>query len=539
MTDRTIQLNSNHQPATAKARVSSWQQIIWHEWHHCPDEAYAQHLFELVSNTYVGLAHTVLVILTFKLYGFLVGIWFYLVIRARTYLEGLVILPSLLIILGFTVAGAMVGMGLSQQLTWKKWLYLLTPEFKQELNILNTLFPACFIAGFFGLFPLLGAMLGIGLGLITFRPFLFQERAVTGLLSGIIFTTLGYIAATNDGWAIGASLLIGCWLGVFWRGIWLGLMMGWIGALPSVFIPGLEAYALRGLGLGLGAGLGAILMTMFTEMNARHAYAYRFWYVWWHRPPAMSQVETALYQACQALPSARKDWQKALQRLKQHPEQPAPVRELIARTQNLDWIERFVARHRLIATGGETIDMLKDLATDEAVSFHQTAIWLLQSIAAETAYQFSHQLEYTLCPYCLTRFGPRPVNISWEQQFTYYGCRVCGQSRVFLAGLPFVVAVLDTNWPEKQLRQNDQLYINWLAHRELFDFNRVKIIHATDEDVERFAVQVGNDTDPIRKPRYPRMPCLIGSEVKLSENTLRILESMFGQVEQMSEAVNA
>jgi len=58
----------------------------------------------------------------------------------------------------------------------------------------------------------------------------------------------------------------------------------------------------------------------------------------------------------------------------------------------------------------------------------------------------------------------------------------------------------------------------------------VNIIQATDEEVERFAVQVGNDIDPFRKPRYKEMPCLIDTDCDLSENTWRILQQMFGQV---------
>jgi len=70
-----------------------------------------------------------------------------------------------------------------------------------------------------------------------------------------------------------------------------------------------------------------------------------------------------------------------------------------------------------------------------------------------------------------------------------------------------------------------------LARRALFDFDRVEIIRATDEDVERFAMQVGNDTDPLRKPRYAQMRCSLAPNCHLTENTLRILESLFGRVD--------
>ena len=77
---------------------------------------------------------------------------------------------------------------------------------------------------------------------------------------------------------------------------------------------------------------------------------------------------------------------------------------------------------------------------------------------------------------------------------------------------------------------DDMLEVNWLKRRKLFDFDGVKIIRATDEDVERFAIQVGNDTDVTRVWKYKQMDCLVFAGSELSENTMRILRRMFGQV---------
>ena len=66
----------------------------------------------------------------------------------------------------------------------------------------------------------------------------------------------------------------------------------------------------------------------------------------------------------------------------------------------------------------------------------------------------------------------------------------------------------------------------------MFDFDRVEIVQATNEEVERFVMRVGNDTDSFRKPRYEEMRCIVDSECQLSKNTFRILEHMFGRVEQ-------
>ncbi len=94
-----------------------------------------------------------------------------------------------------------------------------------------------------------------------------------------------------------------------------------------------------------------------------------------------------------------------------------------------------------------------------------------------------------------------------------------------------VVAVLDAGWPEEAQREgNDLLRVNWLQRQSLFDFDSVKIIQATDEEVERFAVQIGNDSDEWRCSGYRQMRCEIEPGCDLSENTLRLLRSTFGEV---------
>jgi hypothetical protein len=72
--------------------------------------------------------------------------------------------------------------------------------------------------------------------------------------------------------------------------------------------------------------------------------------------------------------------------------------------------------------------------------------------------------------------------------------------------------------------------VNWLKRRALFDFDRVEIVAASDYEVERFTIAVGNDVDEYRRPRYKKMPCRVALECVLAEHTLRILRSMFGEV---------
>ena len=93
-----------------------------------------------------------------------------------------------------------------------------------------------------------------------------------------------------------------------------------------------------------------------------------------------------------------------------------------------------------------------------------------------------------------------------------------------------VVVVLDNRVGPRQVETEDQLRVNWFQHQALFDFDQVEIVAASDEQVERFAVKVGNDTDPIRKSYYQSMACSIDATCNLSENTVRVLDNIFGEV---------
>jgi hypothetical protein len=112
----------------------------------------------------------------------------------------------------------------------------------------------------------------------------------------------------------------------------------------------------------------------------------------------------------------------------------------------------------------------------------------------------------------------------------YYGCRSCGQSREFMEWPGQVVAVLDRTMSAEQMEQDGALHVNWLRRRRRCDFDRVEIGQTDEINVERFAIQVANDTDACRRERYKQMVCTVRHEVVLSENTLRILKRTFGQV---------
>jgi NADH-quinone oxidoreductase subunit J len=94
-----------------------------------------------------------------------------------------------------------------------------------------------------------------------------------------------------------------------------------------------------------------------------------------------------------------------------------------------------------------------------------------------------------------------------------------------------VVAVLDAGWSGESQRVNhDKLRVNWLNRPNLFDFDWIEIVDATDDDVARFTGQISQDDDSWRAIRYPQMVCVVDPQANLSAGTLAQLREMFGEV---------
>jgi hypothetical protein len=182
------------------------------------------------------------------------------------------------------------------------------------------------------------------------------------------------------------------------------------------------------------------------------------------------------------------------------------------------------------AAGGAVAPALQTVARQNGL-LRDVVVRMLKDIAGATQRQLGNRAGRLLCPRCLAHFYAHRADLPWQFDETYYGCRLCYQSREFIECPQGVAAVLDAAWTGTQDLRDGVLRVNWLARRALFDFTVVEIVQATDEDVERFAVQVGNDADLLRRPLYAAMRCIVNPACGLAENTLRILRSTFGSVE--------
>jgi len=167
---------------------------------------------------------------------------------------------------------------------------------------------------------------------------------------------------------------------------------------------------------------------------------------------------------------------------------------------------------------------------DNEKEVSQAATEAITTLCNQNQRYLSASWKKVLCAEHLTRFTFHNVSLPVLKTTGYYACRVCQRDDLIIKPIPQVTAVLDTGMSQKQTRVGDTLRVNWLKRNTLFDFECVEITNANDLEVERFCVQVGNDLDSFRKPRYQKMSCTVDSLCDLSQNTLKILKHTFQEV---------
>lgn len=184
----------------------------------------------------------------------------------------------------------------------------------------------------------------------------------------------------------------------------------------------------------------------------------------------------------------------------------------------------------IVAMGGKIVASLQTTGKNNQ-ALQQVMKQLLFDIGQTTTKQLKGQTSELLCSSCLVYCSVHKIDASWHMPVNYYGCRACGQSQDFLETKKRkLIAVLDNTSSQKITETETMIRANWLSYRKVFDFDEVEIHQVMDKEAELFAIQVGNDTDPIRRPRYKTMICNLSADCELSENTIRILRHTFGEV---------
>jgi hypothetical protein len=180
----------------------------------------------------------------------------------------------------------------------------------------------------------------------------------------------------------------------------------------------------------------------------------------------------------------------------------------------------------LVALGPVAVAPLVAWLRDRSEKERQAAS---QVIAAITKSLEPH-LRRLLCRSCLSRFARQTYSIGERTSSYYIACRLCLNAADVVQDVTEVVAVLDAEMPQEFTYTNGVVGVNWLRRETLCDFDRVEIVQASEYEVERLCIQVGNDTDALRQPRYRRMPCTVSPQCDLSQSALNMLKRTFGKV---------
>lgn len=111
----------------------------------------------------------------------------------------------------------------------------------------------------------------------------------------------------------------------------------------------------------------------------------------------------------------------------------------------------------------------------------------------------------------------------------YYGCRTCGRSANLLFAPQGIVAVLDEEMRGIHQQVGETVRVNWLRLKQPFDCHAVEVVQASDEIVERFAMQFANDYTAGRPVAYRHMTYQVTGDI--SAQARRVLAEVFKEDE--------
>lgn len=181
----------------------------------------------------------------------------------------------------------------------------------------------------------------------------------------------------------------------------------------------------------------------------------------------------------------------------------------------------------LLSHGDEAFPALTPIATNREHPLHKLAGQIIETIAQSRMRWQGNYIARLWCQDCQTRYEQKSISLP-SKRVSYLGCRTCGKSTGFLSGN--VIAVLDSEMKVETVKTDDTIQVNWLVRQRMFDFDQVQIVNATDEQIERFVVQTGNDTDRWRLKQYKTLTCTVSADCSISENTHRILQKTFSHL---------
>jgi|GEM_PF-4618248 len=147
------------------------------------------------------------------------------------------------------------------------------------------------------------------------------------------------------------------------------------------------------------------------------------------------------------------------------------------------------------------------------------------------------------CSKCLHRVIAKKSVYNKNHFIVSHICRKCGSVSQVVDAINHVVLVLDSTLPAippnnnlLSLKEMDHkshkstLYINWVWHKDPFDFDEVQLKDNNEIEIEEFMVKLRNDTDDQRRRRIRSLPVKIYPNLVLTKAQSNALKDTFKKI---------
>ena len=134
--------------------------------------------------------------------------------------------------------------------------------------------------------------------------------------------------------------------------------------------------------------------------------------------------------------------------------------------------------------------------------------------------------------YCLQHFARFTLQKSAGVE--YMGCRIC-QSTIFGVQAQNVFLMLDDSMEKETELLPDQILINGKMISQLVDFDHLRIGQCDAEMIRTLCIEMGNETDPIRKKAFESATCVIHRTASLDREIVNLLSQRFKRISHTSQ----
>jgi|GEM_PF-4758334 len=148
-------------------------------------------------------------------------------------------------------------------------------------------------------------------------------------------------------------------------------------------------------------------------------------------------------------------------------------------------------------------------------------LYYLEEIFIKTTNYQLAQRDRLYCEKHLRRFDLERV-----KRFTYGVCRSCrgSQHGMFVKKC---ILMLDRSVSWKKLKKEDTFWVNGLQLDELCDFDALIVGVCSYEDIERFCIMIGNDSDDERVKKYRFIKYRLREGNTITEKGMTLLDRFF------------